>query len=46
MFVCPLLVDAESARMGSRLAEALRPFELSHGACTTCYATGMTCGNG
>jgi AdoMet-dependent heme synthase len=46
VFVCPLLVDAESARMGSRLADALRPFELSHGACTTCYATGMTCGNG
>jgi uncharacterized Fe-S cluster-containing radical SAM superfamily protein len=45
VFVCPLLVDAPSARMGSRLAEALRPFELGHGACTTCYATGMTCGN-
>jgi len=46
VFVCPLLVDEESARMGGRLAEALGPFELRHGACFTCYATGMTCGNG
>jgi hypothetical protein len=45
VFVCPLLVDEEGARMGERLDQALRPFELSHGACSTCYATGMTCGN-
>jgi len=45
VFVCPLLVDEPSARMGGRLDQALGPFELSHGACYTCYATGMTCGN-
>jgi uncharacterized Fe-S cluster-containing radical SAM superfamily protein len=46
VFVCPLLVDDAGARMGARLEEALRPHRLSHGACSTCYATGMTCGNG
>jgi AdoMet-dependent heme synthase len=45
VFVCPLLVDEETARMGERLDQALGPFELRHGACHTCYATGMTCGN-
>jgi AdoMet-dependent heme synthase len=46
VFVCPLLVDEPGARMGERVGDALGPFELSHGACSTCYATGMTCGNG
>lgn len=45
VFVCPLLVDEAGARMGGRLDQALGPFELRHGACYTCYATGMTCGN-
>ncbi len=44
--VCPLLVDEPGGRMGSQLSETLGPFELSHGACYTCYVTGMTCGNG
>ena len=46
VFVCPLLVDDPRARMGARLEEGLRPHALVHGACSTCYATGMTCGNG
>lgn len=46
VFVCPLLVDEEGARMGANLAESRRPFELGHGACFTCHVTGMTCGNG
>ncbi len=46
VFVCPLLVDEPAASMGSSLADTLRPFELSHGACFTCHVTGMTCGNG
>jgi sulfatase maturation enzyme AslB (radical SAM superfamily) len=46
VFVCPLLVDDDRARMSDRLVDAMGPFELRHGACTTCYATGMTCGNG
>jgi len=44
-FVCPLLVDEPGGRMGERLSDTLRPFRLSHGACYTCYLTGMTCGN-
>lgn len=46
VFVCPLLVDEPGGRMGGTLAEAMGPFELSHGACSTCWVTGMTCGNG
>ena len=46
VFVCPLLVDEPVGRMGARLDETLGPFMLSHGACHTCYVTGMTCANG
>lgn len=46
VFVCPLLVDVPAARMGATLADASGPFELRHGACHTCWVTGMTCGNG
>ena len=46
VFVCPLLVDEPAGRMGATLVESARPFELSHGACVTCWATGMTCANG
>ncbi|MFN8588761.1 MAG: radical SAM protein [Candidatus Eisenbacteria bacterium] len=46
VFVCPLLVDEPAARMGDTLAESARGFELSHGACHTCWVTGMTCANG
>jgi pyruvate-formate lyase-activating enzyme len=46
VFVCPLLVDTPGGRIGARLGEALGPFSLSHGACYTCYITGMTCANG
>ena len=46
VFVCPLLVDEPEARMGSTLADARGPFELRHGACHTCWVTGMTCANG
>jgi len=43
VYVCPLLIDAPEARMGVSLQETLRPFELSHGACVTCYRSGVTC---
>jgi molybdenum cofactor biosynthesis enzyme MoaA len=46
VYVCPLLVDEPGGRMGERLDQALGPFELRHGACFTCYVTGMTCANG
>jgi AdoMet-dependent heme synthase len=45
-FVCPLLVDEPDARMGERLGDALDAFALRHGACHTCWVTGMTCANG
>jgi AdoMet-dependent heme synthase len=43
VYVCPLLIDEEAARMGSTLDETLRPFALAHGPCVTCYASGVTC---
>jgi hypothetical protein len=43
VWVCPILLDEPSARMGESLAETLRPFPLSHGACFTCHAYGVTC---
>ncbi len=43
VYVCPLLIDAPAARMGSTLAETLHPFKLSHGACVTCYVSGASC---
>jgi sulfatase maturation enzyme AslB (radical SAM superfamily) len=46
VFVCPLLVDEPDGRLGDRLADARAPYRLSHGACYTCYVTGMTCANG
>lgn len=41
--VCPILVDSPEARMGSSLEETLRPFRLSHSACYTCHAEGLSC---
>jgi sulfatase maturation enzyme AslB (radical SAM superfamily) len=46
VFVCPLLVDEPGGRMGSRIDGTLGAFTLAHGACYTCYVTGMTCANG
>lgn len=43
VYVCPLLIDVPAARMGSTLSETLRPFPLSHGACVTCYRSGVSC---
>lgn len=45
VFACPLLVDEPAARLGEALDEALGPVPLGHGACFTCWVTGMTCGN-
>ncbi|MFQ5449460.1 MAG: radical SAM protein [Nitrospinaceae bacterium] len=43
VYVCPILVDHEEARMGDSLKDTLRPFPLVHSACYTCRVTGMTC---
>lgn len=45
VFVCPILVDAPHARMGKSLRDSMRPYPLAHGACHTCWATGVTCRN-
>jgi molybdenum cofactor biosynthesis enzyme MoaA len=45
VYVCPILIDAPDARLGSTLRESLRSFPLAHGACHTCWATGVTCRN-
>jgi len=45
VYVCPILIDSPDALMGKTLAETLRPFPLSHGACHTCWATGASCRN-
>lgn len=46
VYVCPLLVDEPGGRMADTLAGAARPFALAHGACVTCWVSGMTCANG
>jgi molybdenum cofactor biosynthesis enzyme MoaA len=45
VMVCPILIDAPDARMGSTLRESLRRHPLAHGACHTCWATGASCRN-
>lgn len=43
VFPCPLLLDAPTARMGRRLAEATRDIRLQWAACTTCVQEGLSC---
>lgn len=45
VYVCPILIDSPEARLGSTLAESLRPAPLHHGACYTCYIGGAICSN-
>ncbi len=43
VYVCPILIDSPSARMGSSLHDTLRPFGLKHQACFTCFEEGFSC---
>ncbi|HVR43782.1 MAG TPA: radical SAM protein [Thermoanaerobaculia bacterium] len=43
VYVCPILIETPEARMGASIAETLRPFELKHGACWTCWVDGVSC---
>ena len=43
VWVCPILVNEPSARMGETLADTLEPFALSHPACWTCHVHGVSC---
>lgn len=42
-YPCPILIEEENARMGDRLEESLKPIELNHPACFTCFVEGVTC---
>lgn len=43
VWVCPILVNEPTARMGETLADALGAFPLEHPACWTCHVFGVTC---
>jgi AdoMet-dependent heme synthase len=43
VFVCPILVDFDAARMGETLGETQRDFPLRFRACYTCHAEGLSC---
>ncbi|HEY2829198.1 MAG TPA: radical SAM protein [Thermoanaerobaculia bacterium] len=43
VYVCPILINYDAARMGGTIAETLRPFPLAYGACHTCWVDGVTC---
>ncbi len=43
VWVCPILVNEPSARMGETLADTLGSFPLEHPACWTCHVYGVSC---
>ncbi len=43
VWVCPILVNEPSGRMGEHLADTLGGFPLSHPACWTCHVHKVTC---
>ncbi len=43
--VCPILIEAPDARLGSTLTESLGAYPLRHHACYTCYQYGALCAN-
>jgi sulfatase maturation enzyme AslB (radical SAM superfamily) len=43
--VCPILVDRPDARLGATLRKGMRPYQLRHQACSTCYTFGALCSN-
>jgi sulfatase maturation enzyme AslB (radical SAM superfamily) len=45
IYVCPILIEAHDARLGTRLEEALTGYPLRHHACYTCYQYGTICAN-
>lgn len=45
VYVCPILIEQDDARLGDSLAEAFAPFALRHQACYTCYLSGAVCSN-
>ena len=43
VWVCPILVNEPSAKMGETLADTLGSFPLGHAACWTCHVYGVSC---
>ncbi|MEE8137834.1 MAG: radical SAM protein [Thermoanaerobaculia bacterium] len=43
VWVCPILVNQPSGRMGERIADTLDEFPLTHSACWTCHSYGVSC---
>ena len=43
VWVCPILVNEPSGRMGERLADTLTDFPLAHQACWTCHVYEVSC---
>jgi sulfatase maturation enzyme AslB (radical SAM superfamily) len=45
VYVCPILLDSQDARLGERLVDADRAFALRQQACFTCWQYGALCAN-
>lgn len=45
VYVCPILLEAGTAKLGDTISESLGSFPLSEGACYTCYQFGAICSN-
>ena len=43
VWVCPILVNEPTGRMGDTLADTLDSFPLEHPACWTCHVEGVSC---
>jgi MoaA/NifB/PqqE/SkfB family radical SAM enzyme len=43
VWVCPILVNEPSGKMGETLRDTLDPFSLAHPACWTCHVYGVSC---
>ena len=43
VYVCPILIDLDEARMGETLEDTFRAFPLAQSACFTCHTMGVTC---
>jgi AdoMet-dependent heme synthase len=43
VWVCPILVNEPSGKMGEALADSLGSFPLAHPACWTCHVYGVSC---
>jgi len=45
VYVCPILINEDDAKLGDTLTEAKKPYNIKHQACYTCYLYGAICSN-